>query len=163
MVVPSADSGSPRYWLIVERPANWQVDKARGFCSFAVTDRYRTAVHEMKSGDIIVTYVSRMSAFADVRRVCTSRPRQITGEERGYDRQLDWEIDTELVVALEPGHWLRVGLLVDELGLTRGKNWGPIFLTSLRRLDNSDGSYIAGQIQRRAASSNGGTLREAGQ
>lgn len=144
-------ASGPAFWLIVESRRNWEVDRSKAFRSFAVPARYRSAAHAMKPGDLIITYVSKASAFADVRRVRSSAPRQHAsiGE---YDRPFVWEIDTELVIALEPHSWVRAGLVVDELKLTRGKNWGPIFLTSLKRLDPADGSLLVSELDRVACS-----------
>jgi predicted RNA-binding protein len=140
-------TGAITYWLIVETPENWNADKNRSFSSLGISDRFKVAAQRMKPGDLVISYVSRAQAFADVRKVESSKPKRAT-RELGYDRPFQWEIGTAPLITLTRENWVGIHPLVEELELTRGKKrWGPIFLTAVRTLKSSDGSRLVSELR----------------
>src|SRR5262245_37433469 len=67
-----------RYWMIVETVDNWMTDKRNGFTYFGISEHKVRVAEGMAQGDTVLTYVSsRVSSFADVRRVEGSRPEKL--------------------------------------------------------------------------------------
>ena len=139
------------YWLIVESPQNWEVDRGNDFGSFGVHERYKKAIGEMSTGDLLVTYVTKVSAFADVREIASVGAKPISGDG-AYDRKFDLEVATRPLTVLSPDSWVRASSLHDQLEITRGKRRpGLVFMTSVRRLPDEDGARIVEAIERAVA------------
>jgi hypothetical protein len=150
MVKKSTEESAPSYWLIVESPTNWEADRKRGFASLGVSDYFRSTAASLKKGDVLIAYVSKAGAFADVRTVESD---ELTrgNQQSGYDRSFPWEVRTSSLLALDREHWIGVRGLLETLQLTRGKqNWSWVFRTSIRRMDAADGKLLVIQIRRAA-------------
>jgi len=138
------------HWLIVESPENWEVDRVNEFTSFGVHDRYRKAIGQMKLGDLLVTYVTKSSAFADIREIASAGARPMS-DGSAYDRKFDLEVETRPLAILSPRFWVRASFLHDDLEITRGKRSpGLVFMTSVRRLPDGDGARIVKAIEHAA-------------
>ena len=150
MIAKAKRSRGITHWLIVESPGNWEADRKRGFTSLGVSERFRRAASSMRKGDILISYVSKAGAFADLRRVESDAPKQAS-DSGGYDRLFPLEVKTSSVIALERGQWISVKELLEDLEFTRGKpNWSWVFRTSIKLLDEADGKRLAAEVRKAA-------------
>src|ERR1041385_2285787 len=130
-------------WLIVESLTNWQVDHANQFSYFGVTKRFeKKLTAELKSDDLLFTYVTGRCCFADIRRATKPGIRRLPmGGD--YELSLPLCIDTAPALILEPEQWLPIGEIRDRLELTAGKKyWGQVFRSAPRQLDPKDAALL---------------------
>ena len=130
------------YWLIVERYANWHVDRSENFYRFGIPDKKVALARTIKPGDVLVTYISGgKSAFSDMRRVLS--PPIIALKQGGpYDAAFSTAISTAPLLVLPEEHWVSVKGILSDLTFLRGKDWGKVFRTSLKALPVADGATI---------------------
>jgi hypothetical protein len=130
------------YWLIVERYANWQVDRSENFYRFGIPDKKVPLARTIRPGDILVTYISGgKSAFSDMRRVLS--PPIIALKQGGpYDAAFSTAISTAPLLVLPEEHWVSVKGMLADLTFLSGKDWGQVFRTSLKALPAVDGVTI---------------------
>ena len=149
MSLHSKGDGS-RYWMIVESPANWEADREREFRSLGVSKKFQRSASSIRKGDLLISYVSKVGGFADVREVESDELENADGSSH-YDREFEFQLKTRSVVALERDHFVSVKPLLDDLLMTRGKaNWSWVFRTSLKALEAADGRRLVSEIRKSA-------------
>lgn len=144
----TGSGNAQRYFLIVERPENWDVDMKAGFVHFGLPERKRTFGQALKAGDLLFGYVSGgLSAFADVRQVVRDGLRG-RSKHLAYDEIYPWLVETRPLVVLPRERWVPVQQLLPELRLTRGQSsWRQLFRVTIREIDEHDGMVLRNAIR----------------
>lgn len=148
MAIASSDGVS--YFLIVERPENWAVDKETGFSQFGIPRTRASIGSAIRAEDILITYVSGgVSRIADCRRVTAGGlvPRT---KDVPYKSVFPWFILTEPLIALSEEEWIPIREMLERLEFAKGiTNWRQLFRTSVRRLSATDGYILCEELKRR--------------
>ena len=143
-----------KFWLIVEKAENWQIDKENGFEFFGLPEKSRKFAKGLEPGDVLLTYVSGVpSAIADSRRVievdCPAEDRlALYRSSTAYLRDLSFLLLTKPMDVLQREQWIPFKTLTDQLSATKGrKTWNWFVQTSLRQLTDADGAMICSAIE----------------
>jgi len=131
------------YWLIVERPENWETDRKNHFSYFGISQSKQKMASNVSVGDKLIVYVSGgVSCFSDMRLVESGDFIRLRGLS-GYDDIFPLAIKTKPLVTLPKEYWVPVKSLVSQLTFTRAlTDWRQAFRSSMRRLDESDGALL---------------------
>ncbi len=136
------------YWLSIERYENWKTDEKTGFSFLGISDRKLKVAEEMKSRDLIITYISSgYGCFSDIREVVSDKPRR---SKMGlvYDEPYPYQIDTKPLLILQKVQWLKIHNFVARLDfLSKGKDWRQVLRHSPRKLVAADAELIIGAIK----------------
>ena len=137
------------YWVLVERLANWEIDKRDGFRQFGLPDRKLKLGSEIKEGDLLIFYVSSgISSFADVREAAADGVSKLP-LGGNYDTAFPWRVATRPCLSLPREAWVPMKSLAHRLSLTAGKaDWRQVMRTSLLRLSTKDGNLITAAMRR---------------
>ncbi len=137
------------YWLIVERPENWEVDRKSGFAQFGLPERKEKMGNRVSKGDRLIVYISSgISCFADVRCVESDGPVRVAGIS-DYDDVFPLALKTEPLVTLPTEKWVPIKDLIQDLEFTKDlKDWRQAMRSSLRPLTEKDGDLLLSIIQR---------------
>lgn len=131
------------HWLLVERVENWTTDYKDGFRQFGLPDSKKTRGSEIKTGDLLIFYISSgISSFADIREAQEDGVSKLRlGGD--YDTAFPWRVKTNPVLTLPQERWVSIKPLISELSFTVGKaDWRQVMRNSLRRLSEADASII---------------------
>jgi hypothetical protein len=145
-----------KYWLIVERPENWNADKASGFTHFGIGERHTKSASRISEGDLMISYISSgVSKFADIREAVKPGVHKLR-RDVGYDGAFSQCIITKSVLALEKHEWLPMSEVVSSLDLTKAAaDWRQLLRISLRQINQHDGDVLVRRLttlaQRQAA------------
>lgn len=138
------------YWVIVETPENWEFDKANKFRYFGLPEYKKNIVGKLRVGDLLVTYVTKVSCFADLREVVSTELLPLKGV-RGYDSLFPFAIQTRPLIALPRDKWLKTADIKDKLEMTMHlSNWAIVFRQSTRQLSGKDGELLKRLLEERA-------------
>jgi predicted RNA-binding protein len=151
---------SPRYWIVVSSPDNWQRTADRGFTVQGLKSRHRKKAELMHSGDKIVSYVTGAKAFAGVLTITSEyyeehdNPIWVSGNKKRADEDYPFRVKVEKDV------WLPEGELVDAEPLARqmeyasrypAANWTLAFQGNVHPINESDYALIRAAIDKAAA------------
>lgn len=130
------------YWLIVERPENWEIDKNDNFIHFGLSERRKKLGNQVKMEDFLISYISGgISAFADIRRVIANGTHRLRGSS--YDTGFPICLKTEPYLILPRNKWIPIKELLDKLSLlNEAKDWRQTVRGSIKKLSQSDSSII---------------------
>lgn len=136
------------FFIAVERYDNWVVDKKNGFTFYGLPERHLKRAAVVKTGDILLIYVSSgRAAFAGARSVTSDKlVRLAYGGD--YDVACPYAISTESLVALEESKWIPVKALHEQLSFLSAKDWRQQFRTSIKPISDEDGSMILTELRR---------------
>lgn len=131
------------YWLLVERPDNWSVDRSQGFKRFGLPSRSRKRASQLRAGHILFSYVSGgVSCLSDIGEVSSDQVHE-DAVVHGYDEISPLAIDTRPLLVLERTEWIPIMSLLNDLTFTREhKDWRQLFRVTLRALSEPDGSVL---------------------
>lgn len=136
-------------WLIVESSANWSIDQKNGFSFYGVTARFEYLSDRLKQGDRLFAYVTKRSAFSDIREITKPGLRKLRGGGE-YEMPMPFCIDTRPSLTLPEERWLSIADVRETLKLTAGKpHWSHVFRTSFKRLDPLDGRFLTEAMEAR--------------
>jgi predicted RNA-binding protein len=151
---------SPRYWIVVSSPDNWQRTADRGFTVQGLKSRHRKKAELMHPGDKIVSYVTGAKAFAGVLTITSDyyeehdNPIWVSGNKKRADEDYPFRVRVEKDV------WLPEGELVDAEPLARqmeyarrypAANWTLAFQGNVHPISESDYALIRAAIDEAAA------------
>jgi hypothetical protein len=136
------------YWLIVERPQNWQFDKQNGFKSFGIPRTKTKMASEIKKGDKLIVYISGgVSCISDLRTVESDELVKQKGIG-GYDDIFPLAILTKPTITLPKENWISIKQFVTELSITKElKDWRQTFRQAIRRITDEDGELIVKKMK----------------
>jgi EVE domain len=142
-----------QHWLIIERPENWEADHQNGFSSFGLPHRYKNVASEIKDGDKVYCYVSRVSAFSDIRVVLDAGIKQMKEDSFHdiYSRNFAYFFTTTPVIVLPRDKWLPLSELTSRLELTKERTASSIravFQRSIRKLSQADAELLTYAMER---------------
>jgi predicted RNA-binding protein len=138
-------------WLIVETFDNWKVDKRHQFSYFGISERHFYLNEHIKAGDNLFTYVTRKSAFSDIREVTKDglRPLPMGGD---YQKSLPYCIDTKPALVLPPDKWVSIYELIRDLKFIGGQaNWMLLFRSAPKRLEKADAMLLRNALSSKLA------------
>ncbi len=141
------DGGYVAYFIAVERFENWLVDKENEFAFFGLPERQIKKADHVKTGDILITYISSgYSMLAGARRVVgEGLVRLAYGGE--YDVACPYAIPTKPILTAEPEKWVSIKALAPELSFIGKKDWRQLFRTSLKPVNDKDGDFVIQNLQ----------------
>ncbi len=135
------------FWLIVENYDNWCHDRENSFAYYGIAEKKIKLAETIKNGDILITYVSGKSAFADVRKVQDDKLLNIHRKHQ-YDIPFRLAVSTKPIAILDEAQWIPMKCLVDKLSFTKHlKSYGMTMINPLRKLDASDAALIIDQME----------------
>ena len=142
------------YYLIVERPENWEADRQNGFVSFGLKERNLRTAERLSTGDFLITYISGgVSCFSDARVVIGDKVAQALNVQH-YDDMFPLIIKTAPDIVLSRENWVPVKSLLSKLEFSKGvENWRQLFRASIRVLNEKDGRILHEVIRQTQKSS----------
>jgi len=137
------------YWLIVERPENWEADRKNLFKHFGVPESKHKMASQVSEGDKLIVYISGgVSCFSDIRLVNSDELIRLRGLT-DYDDVFPYAIKTQPYMTLPREHWVTVKDLASRLAFTKSlKDWRQVFRSSMRKLDDVDGEFLENVMQK---------------
>jgi EVE domain len=132
------------YWLIVESAENWEHDSKNGFKYFGLPEQKRNIGAQIEAGDLLVTYVTKVSCFADVREVTSKELLKLEGQV-GYNYPFRFAIQTRPIITPDREMWIKAKDIVGRLTMTKSlptNRWQVAFRQSMRQLDQEDGELL---------------------
>ncbi|HFG1773415.1 TPA: hypothetical protein ACGF4T_002158 [Vibrio cholerae] len=135
-------------WLLVERYDNWKVDQGNDFAYLGVSPKKLKTAQRMNKGDFLITYVSGIKAFSDIRRIESVDLIKLK-VQYDYDEPFNVAIKTSPVLVLDETNWLPVYDALDKLSFTKGKKrWSNYFYHQLKLIKNpNDASTLIKLIE----------------
>lgn len=136
------------YWLLVERYDNWKVDENSGFLQLGVSPKKLPTAQRMEKGDVLVTYVSGIKAFSDVREITSDAPIKLK-VKYDYDEPFAMALNTKPLVVLEESNWLSIYEVLEKLSFTKGKKrWSNYFYHQLKHLSEENAKMLITEINK---------------
>jgi hypothetical protein len=151
---------SPKYWIVVSSPDNWQRTENLGFTVQGLKSRHRKKAEQMHPGDKLICYVTGLKSFAGILTV-----------ESGYYEEHDNPIwvsgnkkkaaeDYPFRLKVSRDLWLPVADVVDAEPLARqmdyakkwpAANWTLAFQGNVHLIGEGDYLLIRHAIEEAAA------------
>lgn len=129
-------------WLLVERYNNWKVDQSNAFSFLGISLKKVNTVNRMKKGDILITYVSGIKAFADIRKIESTDLIKLK-IQYDYDEPFSLAIKTSPITILNENDWLSVYDALEKLSFTKGKKrWSNYFYHQLKLIKDPKDAQI---------------------
>lgn len=133
-------------WLIVESYKNWKTDYDNNF-KFIGIDESKIKNKNLQTGDLLITYISKVKKISDVRRVIDTNLCK-TPDFMLYDRNFPNSLKTELIKLLDENDWIPFSNFSKELELFAfSRHPGLILLNAPVKISNLDFSYLADLIK----------------
>lgn len=140
---------SPRHWLAVLRPENWDVLASRNFDVLGLSSRWaRTVREKVRPKDRVFVYVSSHARFLGLFEVAAPVFQS--------DKRI-WEAATYpiriplrpiLVLSLNAG--VTATETIDELSFVSNKRrWGSVFFRSIQEISAADAQLLATRMAKR--------------
>ena len=151
---------TPRYWIVVGSPDNWERTADRGFTVQGLKSRHRKKAELMHAGDKIISYVTGTKAFAGILTITSDyyeehdNPIWVSGNAKKADEDYPFRVKVEKDV------WLPTNGYVDAEPLARRidyakrypeKNWTLAFQGNVHPISESDFNIIRDAIDAAAA------------
>ncbi|ELG9628841.1 hypothetical protein ROM75_002400 [Vibrio vulnificus] len=125
-------------WLLVERYDNWKVDQGNDFAYLGVSPKKLKTAQRMNEGDTLITYVSGVKAFSDIRRIESVELIKLK-VQYDYDEPFNVAIKTSPILVLDETNWVSVYDALDKLSFTKGKKrWSNYFYHQLKLIKDSN-------------------------
>lgn len=135
------------HWLLVSSPENFELSRARGFDIAGMKSRRRKAAEEVKPGDTVFFYTTKLKAIAG-EAVVTS--------ESFFDEVKIWEsskpgevyphrFNIDIVKARDEGEYLPVEDFIASYEYAKRwpeKNWTLAFQGNVHKLNDADYELI---------------------
>ena len=97
-------------WLFAENEFNRDADEKNDF-KFFVIDKKKLNKRNIKSGDYLVTYVTKIMKLTDIRIVTNNEPK-ILPEFIKYDRKFEYYLETKLYKKLNKENWIDRSIII---------------------------------------------------
>lgn len=146
---------SPRYWIVVSSPDNWQRTKDLGFTVQGLKSRHRKKAELMHHGDKIVAYVTGAKAFAGVLTVTSDyyeehdNPIWKSGNPKRAAEDYPFRVKVEKDLWLPDGEWVDAEPLARQMEHTKRwpeANWTLAFQGNVHPINESDFQLIRAAI-----------------
>jgi hypothetical protein len=148
------DGDSPRHWLIVSSPQNYQITCELGFAVQGIKSRHRSRASQMREGDRLLWYLTGMQVFAATATVRGSVFEERTGVwvSLGKPDDYPWRVPLSADVVLESERGVPVQEVRKELEYLRKwpeKHWRLGFQGMLHRWPEEDFRRVEGALRGR--------------
>ena len=127
-------------WLFAENEFNRDIDEKNDF-KFFVIDKKKLNKRNIKSGDYLITYVTKIMKITDIRIVTNNEPK-ILPEFIKYDRKFDYYFETKLYKKLNKENWIDRSIIFPKLNIFHNKVINLVLLSAPIQLDDEDGKKI---------------------
>ena len=127
-------------WLFAENEFNRDIDEKNDF-KFFVIDKKKLNKRNIKSGDYLITYVTKIMKLTDIRIVTNNEPK-ILPEFIKYDRKFEYYLQTKLYKKLNRENWIDRSIIFTKLNIFHNKVINLVLLSAPIQLDDEDGKKI---------------------
>ena len=143
------------YWIVVGSEDNFLIAKSRGFDMFGFKSRRRREASEMRPGDKLIFYLTKIMKFGGVVTVTSKYYEDhskifLVEQKKKADEDYPWRVDTKPDVIMESDQYLDVKEIAPRMEHT--KKWPPeywrlAFQGNLRQVPESDYLLIVEEMQ----------------
>ena len=147
----------PTYWIVVGSEENMRVAEGRGFDFFGFKSTRRGEASQMKPGDKLIFYLTKIMKFGGLAAVTSDyyedhTPVFKSEKKPGEDYPFRVRVKPEIV--LEPSQYLDVREIAPRMQYTRkwpAEHWRLAFQGNLHRIPEADYQMIVSLMQQAAA------------
>ena len=142
----------PTTWILTTSVANHRTTERLGFSVIGIKQAHHRRALEMEQGDLIVTYLTKVMAFASAVRITGDLHEDrepIWPGKSGAPDLYPWRFETEPVVALPQERWIKAALLKDDLEHVQkwpAENWTLALQGQLRAVSEHDSELLLGRL-----------------
>jgi len=154
---PAVPPAKPKTWILTGSLENFRAGRERGFPVAGMKERRRRLAEQVAPGDLIVFYVTGVQAFGAITRVVGELYEDRTRIWPGKPGKADdypWRFETEPVVVLDEGDFVRAEELAGELEHTRkwpAEHWRLAFQGQLRTVSDHDAALLERVVREQSA------------
>jgi predicted RNA-binding protein len=146
------DGERPRTWILTGSLENFRINAARGFDVIGCKERRRRQAEQMRPGDEIVFYVTKVQEFGALARVRSEmfEDRTPIWPRGDKDEEYPWRVEAEPVVVLAEEQFAPAVELVDDLEHARKwprEHWHLAFQGQLRTVGDSDARLLHDRLE----------------
>jgi len=146
----------PTYWIVVGAEENMRIAEARGFDFFGFKSTRRSEASQMKPGDKLIFYLTKIMKFGGLAAVTSDyyedhAPVFKSEKKPGEDYPFRVRVKPEIVLA--PSQYLDVREIAPRLQYTKkwpAEHWRLAFQGNLHQIPEEDYELIVG-LMRQAA------------
>lgn len=139
-------------WILTASVDNHAATTDRDFSIIGIKERNHRRAMEIEPGDLLVSYLTKVMAFASVVRVTSDLfedREKIWPGQPGKPDPYPWRFSTEKVVALPQEAWIPAETLKDDLEHVRTwppEHWKLAFQGQLRKVSAHDSALLLDRL-----------------
>jgi len=145
----------PVYWIVVGSEDNFLIAKQRGFDMFGFKTRRRRESSEMKPGDKLIFYLTKIMKFGGIVTITSECYEDhskvfLAEQKKKLDEDYPWRVSTKSDIVLSDDHYLDVKDIAPMMEYTKKwppEHWRLAFQGNLRRVPESDYQLILKEMQ----------------
>lgn len=149
---PPTIADVPTTWILTASVENHAATTARGFSVIGIKERNRRRAMEIEPGDVLVLYLTKVSAFAGAIRITGELFEERTKIWPGQAGKPDiypWRFPAEPIVALPQEQWVPAASLKDDLEHVQkwpAEHWKLAFQGQLRAISAHDADLLLDRL-----------------
>lgn len=144
-------------WILTASVDNHLASESRDFSVIGIKERNRRRAMDMEPGDVIVTYLTKVMAFASAVRITgdlfEDRERIWPGKPGNPD-PYPWRFPTEPIIVVPQDEWIPAETLRTELEHVQTwppEHWKLAFQGQLRKVSEHDSALLLDRLSAAAA------------
>lgn len=143
------------YWVVVGSEDNFLIAKSRGFDMFGFKSRRRREASEMRSGDKLIFYLTKIMKFGGIAAITSEYYEDhdrifLVEPKKKAEEDYPWRVATKPEIILEPTQYLDVQAIAPRMEHTKKwppEHWRLAFQGNLRQVPESDYQLILDEAQ----------------